>query len=61
MPRVIMHELGHAAGLDDLRDYPEFEGYLMAYSYDNFTNVFNDIPYSDIEFLQQNQRLHEDD
>ena len=55
-----MHELGHAAGLDDLRDYPEFEDYLMAYSYDNFTDVFNDITNGDIEYLQQNQQLHED-
>ena len=60
LPGIMMHELGHAAGLADLRDYPEFEDYLMAYSYDNFTDVFNDIPNSDIQYLQQNQHLHED-
>ena len=38
LPAVIMHELGHAAGLDELRDHPEYDGTVMHQNFDDFTD-----------------------
>ena len=63
LPSVIMHEFGHTAGLDDLRDLPEAEygHHIMFYSTKNYTDLFTSIPGDDALYLQQNQRRGEDD
>ena len=38
LPAVIMHELGHAAGLAELRDYSGYDGTVMHQHFDDFTD-----------------------
>ena len=60
MPRVIMHEFGHTAGLDYLYTHKykngtsKYPGYLMEYVRPQTT-----IPRQDILYLRENHRHYE--
>ena len=53
LPAVIMHEFGHAAGLDDLRYAEEYADYLMYYGIGNIERLFTAIPALDTRYLWQ--------
>ena len=59
LPGVIMHELGHAAGLGELRDQPEHSESVMHYSYDTYKRKVTSIPDVDAEYLRYNQQQGE--
>ena len=64
LPAVIMHELGHAAGLGELRDMPEYEGTVMHWNTDDFTDEteptdiveLTTVSDTDAEYLRYNQQ-----
>ena len=64
LPAVIMHELGHAAGLAELRDYSGYDGTVMHQNFDDFTDDTEPIDIlelitvsdTDAEYLRYNQQ-----
>ena len=64
LPAVIMHELGHAAGLGELRHLPEYEGTVMHWNFDDFTDAteptdiveLTTVSDTDAQYLRYNQQ-----
>ena len=64
LPAVIMHELGHAGGLGELRDMPEYEGTVMHSNFDDFTDEteptdiveLTTVSDTDAQYLRYNQQ-----
>ena len=64
LPAFIMHELGHAGGLGELRDMPEYEGTVMHSNFDDFTDEteptdiveLTTVSDTDAQYLRYNQQ-----
>ncbi len=58
LPAIIMHELGHSAGLDELRDLPaeDYGHYVMHQSVETFKNLITSVPNAEALWLHHNQR-----
>ena len=59
LPGVIMHELGHAAGLDELRDNPEHSDSVMHYGTETYERLVTEVSAKDAEYLRYNQQQGE--
>ena len=59
LPAVIMHELGHAAGLDELRDHPEHSDTVMHYGTGTYKRLVTEVSAKDAEYLRYNQQQGE--
>ena len=58
LPGIIMHEFGHPAGLDDLRDLSaeDYGDFLMFAGTDNYKKLFTSVPDVEAQWVHQNQR-----
>ena len=59
LPGIIMHELGHAAGLDELRDHPEHSDTVMHYGTGTYKRLVTEVSAKDAEYLRYNQQQGE--
>ena len=59
LPGVLIHELGHAAGLGELRDDPDQSESVMHYSINTRDRKVEGVPASDADWLRYNQQQGE--